>query len=78
MRRSAVCLGGGGCNLLRAVLMLREEAASIAGHLITRVLLIVNADQRQISPAPLLLKLLFLSLQKCYMKMIRSNSIRDG
>lgn len=68
----------GGCNLLRAVLMLREEAASIAGHLITRVLLIVNADKRQISLVPLLLKLLFLSLQKCYMKMIPSNSIKDG
>lgn len=57
--------------------MLREEAASIAGYLITQVLLVVNADKRQISLIPLLLKLLVLSLQKCYMKMIWSNSIRD-
>lgn len=54
-----------------------EEAASIARHLIMQVLLIVNADKRQISLLPLLLKLRILSLQKCYMKMILSNSIRD-
>lgn len=55
-KKRAACLRGG-CNLLRAAVMIgRRGAASIPRHLITIVLPIVNADRRQISLLPLLLK----------------------
>lgn len=57
--------------------MIREEDTLIARHPIAQVVLMVNADKRQISLIPLLLKLSILSLQKCYMKTIPLNSIRD-
>lgn len=75
-RDDRVCLGGGR-NLLRAALMIGRRGCIDPRHLIMQVLLVVNADKRQISLLPWWPELWILSLHKCYMKMISANLIRD-